>query len=125
MRCHLPEDWPSVETTVRVAHFCDDFSGPETLGGAFVEVSFVVANATAAPSLVPSPAPTAFFPTAAPNFNGASAAGSADGGLSTAALGGVATAGVAFVFLALALTFVVRRELAGKPVFVPVARPAR
>ena len=44
------------------------------------------------------------------------------GGVSTAALGGGVAAAAAALFMAAALAYIIRREMAGKPLFVPAAR---
>ena len=123
LRCTLPPDWPAARTTVEVAHHCEDFSSAETLGTAHAAVEFFVANATAPPTPAPYARPTASPVSSAPSTAAPTWARGEDSTeeiLSTAALGGVVVAGVVALGLGAALYFIIKRELAGKPLFTPV-----
>ena len=122
LRCGLPLDWPATQTAVTVAHYCEDYASAQTLK-AHDAVTFLVANATAAPTLAPFARPTAapvssMPSTAAPSY--AEPEDTTEEILSTAALSGVVVAGVVAIGLCAVLFFVIRRELAGKPLFTPV-----
>lgn len=95
LRCTLPLDWPPGRTVVDAAHYCDDFSSVETLGDLYAPVAVdVVAPARSA--------------------------GGESFDVDAAALGGGAAVAAALL-LAGALAYVIKRELAGRPVFTPAA----
>ena len=102
LRCSLPTDWPPGPTTVEAAHYCDDFS---SVLDDYVPVHVDVSAA----------------PTAAPVASSSSSSSSSNG-VSTAALGGGVAAAAAALVMAAALAYIIRREMAGKPLFVPAAR---
>ena len=99
LRCILPNDWPPGPTTVEAAHYCDDFS---SVLDDYVPVQVDVSAA----------------PTAAPVASSSSSGGE---GVSTAALGGGVAAAAVALLMAAALAYIIRREMAGKPLFVPAA----
>jgi len=102
LRCSLPTDWPPGATTVEAAHYCDDFS---SVLDDYVPVHVDVSAA----------------PTAAPVAAPSSSSSSSSDGVSTAALGGGVAAAAAALVMAAALAYIIRREMAGKPLFVPAS----
>ena len=54
--------------------------------------------------------------------SGPSSSSSGGEGVSTAALGGGVAAAAVALLMAAALAYIIRREMAGKPLFVPAAR---